>query len=137
MTTVTLVTEVSPELSELFAHAHRDVLAKRGGVALLATLAGPTPEGELLANAVASRSLWTLSEDGELKGFAMCRERVVEAVYVAHPFRRQRVATTLVRALLATDPPPLDAYALPGDRGMKSLYESIGWKARLLTMRGA
>jgi hypothetical protein len=31
----------------------------------------------------------------------------------------------------------VDAYALPGDRAMKSLYESIGWKARLLTMRGA
>ena len=104
---------------------------------LLATLSGPTPEGELLANAVASRSLWTLSADGVLKGFAICRERIVEAVYVAHDFRRQKVATTLVRALLELDPPPLDAYALPGDRGMKSLYESLGWKARLLTMRGA
>ena len=29
------------------------------------------------------------------------------------------------------------AWALPGDRATKSLYESVGWKARLLTMRGA
>ena len=136
MTTVTLVTGVTPELAELFEHAHRDVLAKRGGTELLATLAGPTSERELLSNAVAARSVWTVSDDGELKGFAICRQRIVEAVYVAHDCRRQKVATTLVRALLALDPPPLDAYALPGDRGMKSLYESLGWKARLLTMRG-
>ena len=31
---------------------------------------------------------------------------------------------------------PLDAFALPGDRATKSLFESLGWKARLLTMRG-
>ena len=61
----------------------------------------------------------------------------MEAIYVAHDFRRQKIATTLVRALLSGDSAPVDAYALPGDRAMKSLYESIGWKARLLTMRGA
>ncbi len=61
----------------------------------------------------------------------------IEAIYVAHGFRRQKVATILVKTLLASDTPPVDAYALPGDRAMKSLYESLGWKARLLTMRGA
>jgi hypothetical protein len=56
---------------------------------------------------------------------------------VAHDFRRTKIATTMVRTLLESATPPVDAYALPGDRAMKSLYESIGWKARLLTMRGA
>jgi GNAT superfamily N-acetyltransferase len=73
----------------------------------------------------------------ELRGFGLLRGHVVEAIYVDHDFRRHRFATKLMKTLLSSDDPPLDAYALPGDRAMKSLYESIGWKARLLTMRGA
>jgi GNAT superfamily N-acetyltransferase len=134
---VTLAAGVTPELSELWDRAHRDVLTKRGGGALIATLTDGMPEHDLLGVVVASGSLWTY-EDGEgLKGFALCRASLVEAVYVAHDYRRQKIATTLVRALIESSSPPVDAYALPGDRGMKSLYESIGWKARLLTMRGA
>lgn len=134
---VSLVTVVTPELEELWGHAHKDVIAKRGGVALLRTLSGAINEDDLLAHVVASSSLWTVADEGHLKAFAVCRERVVEAIYVAHSFRRQKVATTLVHTLLAGATPPVDAYALPGDRAMKSLYESLGWKARLLTMRGA
>ncbi len=133
---VSLAEGVTPELAQLWERARRDVLNKRGGGALLATLTNGMPEHELLAVVVASAALWTY-EDGEgLKGFALCRASLVEAIYVAHEFRRQRIATSLVRALLDGPTPPVDAYALPGDRGMKSLYESIGWKARLLTMRG-
>jgi len=134
---VSLVTIVTPELQALWGRAHKDVVAKRGGAALLKTLCGAIEEADLLANMVASSSLWSTDDEGQLMGFAVCRARVVEAVYVEHSFRRQKVATTLVHALLAGETPPVDAYALPGDRGMKSLYESLGWKARLLTMRGA
>jgi hypothetical protein len=133
---VLLATAVTPELESLWERAHHDVLAKRGGVAMMATLSEFTPFDELLAAVVAASSLW-LYHDDELKGFALCRGQLIEAIYVAHDFRRQKVATTMVRALLDSSTPPLDAYALPGDRAMKSLYESIGWKARLLTMRGA
>ncbi|MGP8009678.1 MAG: GNAT family N-acetyltransferase, partial [Acidimicrobiales bacterium] len=118
-------------------HAVRDVVTKRGGPALLATLCGPLSESELLAEVVATASLWRVDDNGELRGFGLCRGGVVEAIYVDHAYRRQKAATTLVRKLLATSTPPSDAYALPGDRAMKSLYESLGWKARLLTMRGA
>jgi GNAT superfamily N-acetyltransferase len=134
---VSLVRVATPELETLWHHAHRDVLAKRGGAALVATLCGTTPEGELLSEVIATSSLWSIRVDGVLKGFGLCRDGVVEAIYVEHSSRRQKLATTLVRTLLAGDPPPVDAYALPGDRAMKSLYESLGWKARLLTMRGA
>jgi hypothetical protein len=134
---VSLAGGLTPELKELWDRAHRDVLSKRGGVALLATLTDGMPEHDLLDVVVASASLWTYEDSEGLKGFALCRASLVEAVYVAHEFRRQKIATTLVRALLDSSTPPIDAYALPGDRGMKSLYESIGWKARLLTMRGA
>ena len=134
---VSLVSAATPELQTLWDHAHRDVVAKRGGPALLATLCGTTPETELLAHVVASSSLWTVEVEGELKAFGLCRDGVVEAIYVEHGSRRQKIATTLVRTLLDGDTAPVDAYALPGDRAMKSLYESLGWKARLLTMRGA
>ncbi len=134
---VTRATQVTPELEALFEHALRDLTAKRGGAALLVTLRGSLPESELLEHLVASSSLWSAVEGGELKGFVVCRDRLVEAIYVAHAFRRQRVATKLVTTLLHGSEPPVDAYALPGDIGMKSLYESLGWKARLLTMRGA
>ena len=103
----------------------------------MATLGGTLSEDDLLASVVASRSLWSYVVDGELRGFCLYRASVVEAVYVAHAYRRQRVATALVRSVLEGEVALVDAYALPGDRAMKSLYESLGWKARLLTMRGA
>jgi GNAT superfamily N-acetyltransferase len=134
---VSLVSATTPELEALWEHAFRDVVAKRGGPALLATLCGPLSEGELLTEVIATASLWRVDDDSELKGLGLCRGGVVEAIYVVHAFRRQKVATTLVRELLSTSSPPIDGYALPGDRAMKSLYESLGWKARLLTMRGA
>lgn len=104
---------------------------------MLATLCGSTPESELLSGVIASSSLWSVEVDGELKAFGLCRAGVVEAIYVEHGARRKKIATTLVRALLKGDSVPVDAYALPGDRAMKSLYESLGWKARLITMRDA
>ncbi|HWD96596.1 MAG TPA: hypothetical protein VG246_09270 [Acidimicrobiales bacterium] len=134
---VSLAAGITPELNELWDRAHHDVLAKRGGRALIATLTDGMPEHDLLGVVVASAALWTYEDAEGLKAFALCRASLVEAIYVAHDFRRQKIATSLVRALLDGPTPPVDAYALPGDRGMKSLYESIGWKARLLTMRGA
>lgn len=102
----------------------------------MTTLRGSCAESDFLAHVVANSSLWSVRDEGLLKGIGIFRESVVEALYVAPSFRRQKVATTLVKALIASNTPPLDAYALPGDRAMKSLFESLGWKARLLTMRG-
>jgi hypothetical protein len=103
----------------------------------MATLCGSTDERGFLDSVIASSSLWSIEHEEQLKGFGICRERVIEAIYVTHDFRRHKAATTFVKKLLSGSTPPIDAYALPGDRAMKSLYESIGWKARLLTMRGA
>lgn len=134
---VSLVSVITPELEALWDRAHSDVVVKRGGEALLRTLCGTTDEHDLLNEVVASSSLWVVHDGDQPVGFAVCREQVVEAIYVAHLFRRKKAATTLVHTLLNGATPPVDAYALPGDRAMKSLYESLGWKARLLTMRGA
>jgi len=134
---VSLVTSVTPELETLWHRAHKDVVVKRGGVALLDTLCGERDVSQLLLDVVSTASLWIVTDQGQIKGLGVVRERIVEAIYVAHDFRRQKVATKLLKSLLQNDTPPIDAYALPGDRAMKSLYESMGWKARLLTMRGA
>ncbi len=133
---VTLAAGSTPELHELWQTAWREVSQRRGGVALLETISNGAPSDEVLLAAIGASAI-TVFDDGDLKGFALCRSQLIEAVYVAHRARRQRVATTLVTSLLRGAAPPVDAYALPGDRATKSLYESIGWKARLLTMRGA
>ena len=108
----------------------------RGGRELYHTIRGDVDDAALLAHVVTSGAIWTISDETGLLGFALVRDEVVEGVFVEHRRRRQHVATTLLRALAAGERPPKDGYALPGDRGMKSLYESLGWKARLLTMRG-
>jgi hypothetical protein len=90
----------------------------------------------LLEHVVASGVLWTIDDESGLLGFALVRDEIVEGIFVDHDRRRQHVATTLLTELVAGEHPPKDGFALPGDRGMKSLYESFGWKARLLTMRG-
>ena len=98
------------------------------------TLRANTPLDDLLEVLLSQGALWTASEGELIMGFVVYRSQMVEAVYVDPLFRRQGVARTLVSSLRELTAPPLDAFALPGDRAMKSLYESFGWKARLLTM---
>ena len=128
--------EVSDELRAFWQHAYKRLLSHRGGPELYNTIRRDVDDDELLAHVVASGALWTIGDDRALLGFALVRDEVVECVFVDHQRRREHVATDLLNALVAGENPPKDGYALPGDRGMKSLYESFGWKARLLTMRG-
>jgi hypothetical protein len=133
---IQLASDVSDELRELWDHARKRLTNHRGGPELYDTIRRGVADVELLAHVVAARALWTIGDDEGLLGFALVRDEVVEGIFVDHPRRRDHVATTLLNALVAGENPPKDGYALPGDRGMKSLYESFGWKARLLTMRG-
>ncbi len=127
---------VSDELRDLWDHAIKRLKNHRGGPELYTTIRRDVDEESLLTYVVTSGALWTISDEKRVLGFALVRDEVVEGVFVHHEQRRQRVATTLLRALVAGENAPKDGLALPGDRGMKSLYESLGWKARLLTMRG-
>ena len=120
----------------MWDHAKKRLEGHRGGPELWYTIRGDVADSDLLEHLFASGALWTIGDDEGLVGFALVRDAVVEGIYVDHGRRRQHVATSLLAALAAGESPPRDAYALPGDRGMKSLYESFGWKARLLTMRG-
>ncbi len=130
---VTLATSVTEELLRLWSAALVGVRKSRGGQALIDTL-GTGDGDELLGGLVDQRALW-LHVDGTVRGFLIVRAGVIAAVYVDPPARRLGIATSLVRTVLQSSLPPTDGYALPGDRATKSLYESLGWKARLLTMR--
>jgi GNAT superfamily N-acetyltransferase len=127
---------VSDQLRTLWEHALKRLSSHRGGPELYLTIRRDADDDELLAQLVQDGVLWTIADDERLVGFALVRDEVVEGVFVDHEQRRRGVATALLKTLAAGEGPPRDGLALPGDRGMKSLYESLGWKARLLTMRG-
>jgi hypothetical protein len=127
---------VSDELRSLWDHALKRLTSHRGGPELYTTIRRDVDDDVLLEHLIAAGTVWTISDDERLLGFAVVRDDIVEGVFVDHDERRRRVATTLLTVLIAGERPPKDGYALPGDRGIKSLYESLGWKARLLTMRG-
>jgi GNAT superfamily N-acetyltransferase len=127
---------VTDDLRDLWEHALKRLASHRGGPELYLTIRRDAHDDELLTQLVHSGALWTITDEERLVGFAVVRDEVVEGVFVHHEQRRRGVATTLLKTLVAGEGPPKDGLALPGDRGMKSLYESLGWKARLLTMRG-
>lgn len=133
---VELVTTKTGDLEALWASALSEVTKKRGGEALMVTIAAGMAPGQLLDHFISLGDLWSAHDGEVLLGFALCRYGVVEALYVERHRRRQGIARAILTTLRALEVPPADALALPGDRAMKSLYESIGWKARLLTMRG-
>lgn len=120
----------SEELRALFDASLAALVHKRGGRALLTSLGA---EATSLDTYLADESLWIAREDA-MVGFGICRGQLILGLYVAPTLRRQGVARALVNEIIRACAPN-DAYALPGDRAMKSLYESFGWKARLLTMR--
>jgi len=127
------------EYSELVGPALHRVRRQRGGLALLDDLWGSDRDEDVaegLARDVSGGGVWLAWRGDELVALALVRERVLCALYVLGPHRRQGIATSLVRAMIDSPTGPRDGWALPGDRATKSLYESLGWKARLLTMRG-
>jgi GNAT superfamily N-acetyltransferase len=133
---VETATEATGELLDLWEHACKRLLSHRGGVELYATIRREAPSSTLLESLVDGGFVWTITDGETLRGFAVAREHVVEGIFIDHDSRRKKLATTLLAALVNSAAAPKDGFALPGDRGMKSLYESFGWKARLLTMRG-
>jgi hypothetical protein len=146
MTDNAVVTEVrratpADSLDHLIEGAYTRATTARGGHALLAQLWGSAMDLEALRSSVAVEvehgHVWIAKEGTDVIAGTLVRDGCVQVIWVVPARRRQRVATTILRALLESDAAPIDALALPGDRATKSLYESVGWKARLLTMRGA
>ena len=127
-------------LEDLTLSAYEKALNSRGGLALLHQLWGDkTALDEIhdaLSHCVGEGRVWVALEGEQIVGATLIRHNCVQVIWVVPSHRRQGIARTLLRALLDSEETVSDAWALPGDRATKSLYESVGWKARLLTMRG-
>jgi len=132
---IEVATEVTSEILDLVTQAVDTTSTHRGGAAMIATILDGRELHDVLRDATARQGLFIARDNEALAGFALCRDAVIEAIFVPTRMRRHDIATTLVGAVTVAFGQGLDAYALPGDRGTKSLYESLGWKARLLTMR--
>lgn len=141
------------QLEELRQHLLAGLDDRRGGPALAACLLGGEPLDRRLARARSDTAcLFAGTIDGLVVGMAgaTCApgrrgasgERTValDLLYVAPPARRVGIATELLTALsrwgTARGCTDLDAPALPGDRALKSLFESYGLRARLLMLSG-
>ena len=133
--TLTPASAPTPELVSLWDEALHDAGATRGALALLENVGEGVDLDDLLAYLIDDGRVWGASSDGQLQCFVVLERRVIQALYVGVAHRRHGMARAVLEALNAMSEPPVDAWALPGDRATKSLYESIGWKARLLTMR--
>ena len=130
---VDLVHERSPSLDVLWGQVAGQ--GSRGSRELWRAIIGESDEAAALDDLIARGGIW-VAIDPEIIAFAVVRDRIIEVIFVEESRRREGVATRMLEALRAAEHPPVDAWALPGDRATKSLYESVGWKARLLTMRG-
>lgn len=94
-------------------------------------LGGPDALGHLINRS----QCWVVEGPEQPLALAIVRSEVLELLYVAPTERRQGIGRAIARTLIDAEL-VRDALALPGDRATKALYESIGWRARLLTMRG-
>lgn len=134
--------------AELLAAARHEAKASRGGELLGALHAGQAtvdawaaegPSRILLIGVFAGATVGLAT--GHLPGEALADGRHlgrVDCCYVEPGAREVGVGTALVEGLLSwfvaqgcTD---IDALALPGDRATKQLYETAGFKARLLVL---
>lgn len=124
------VRALDPDLLTTWRSAIEGVTARRGGRRYLDdVLGGVEPDAKLLDFAHRG-ALWR-DDAGSL---LVVVDRVILALYVAPEHRRQGRGGALVHFARTNEPSARDALALPGDRATKSLYESVGWKARLLTL---
>jgi GNAT superfamily N-acetyltransferase len=128
------------ELRTLLASAAREVTDRRGSSFRLASLPGE-PE-QLRAHLFENSTISVLVAEGAdtLCGFALVSLDPPQllAIYVAMDERRKGIARALLTA--AADgcrergSGPLTALAAAGDRGEKSFYEALGYRAELLVM---
>ena len=137
---VSALTVVDAATKPLIDSAFAGLAVQRGGPGLLrdlkALIGGDSPEA-VFDELVSRGAVRAATADGVIQGFIAIdplARRTVLSIYVAPAWRRRGVATALITSLSHEGLAPVDAWALPGDRAMKSLYEKMGWRARRLTM---
>ena len=134
MITFELALESTPELVALWDEAMSTSESTRGAADLRTSVGEGSETGDLLSYLIDARRVWVATYEGTIESFVILEGHVIQAIYVAVSHRRRGIARSVLHELAASASPPRDAWALPGDRATKSLYESVGWKARLLTM---
>ncbi|MDE3081826.1 MAG: hypothetical protein KGJ39_00235 [Acidobacteriota bacterium] len=121
------VAHATDEVYSLWSELLESARGVRGASAILDDLGD-------LDQVIGRGSLW-LGRDAEPVSLAVLEGGIVKILFVTSSQRRRGVGRSTL-AELVRHAEPVDAWALPGDRASKSLYESVGWRARLLTMRG-
>lgn len=134
-----------PACATLLAQARREVATRRGGDLLLAAAGGDADVAEWAEEP--GRLLLVGRFEGAVVGLASGHVASpgagqpvgrVDCCYVEPAARRVGVGGALVAALVswfrARECGHVDAVALPGDRDSKQLYETAGFKARLLVL---
>ena len=109
----------------------------RGGHGLLAEICDGHSEAEAVDRAIMNGELWGITDDSAIVGLLLLRRGILLGIHVSAPLRRQGIARGAITTLRSSGVVISDARALPGDRATKSLFESLGWKARMLTMSPA
>jgi hypothetical protein len=88
--TLSQVTDLTPAVRELFAEAVAAASAKRGGRALLHDIGRDGLSDDLASTLVRQGALWQERDSDSVIGLCVCRERVIEALYVVPARRRRR-----------------------------------------------
>jgi GNAT superfamily N-acetyltransferase len=132
---------VGSEGKAFFFAALAELTPHRGGRALLVDWMRTERvqnEEELFLSLVKEQRLAAYFEDDELVGCVAVSGDVqhwfIAGIFVLELHRRRGYGSALMAHCHATWPDLKDAWSLPGDGPTKSLYESMGWKARQLTM---
>ncbi len=140
MTLTVVGPEVPSTVHQLVERALADLVAHRGGAALLREahrLVGSSDTESLLRTLAHRGSLFALEESGEFVAVALAygdEQLTLLGIYVATSHRRAGRARSMLAAISASNHVITDTWALPGDRAMKRLYEEAGFKTRRLTM---
>jgi len=120
-------------LQEIWASARTTMAGMRGGAALMATdrtSSSPAPAMTWVSGDSVLEGTVTAWLEGEVGWLALW---VAEAT--RGQGRGRQLAQTALAWLADQGATQFDALALPGDRATKQLFESLGFKARLLVMR--
>jgi ribosomal protein S18 acetylase RimI-like enzyme len=124
-------------LGALREQARRAIADQRGGAALLAEIDTNDPDGETM--------VWCATIDDVVVGYLQAvmvgdpTTVFIREIWVEPAAREVGAGESLLGAALAwaiaEDAECVDAWALPGSRELKNLFERMGLTTRLLTVR--
>lgn len=131
-------------VSSLRVAAAREISQRRGGPELLRELEHDN-SANVLMKSIGLVALWSTVKVGYLHCRIVARGEahlvgVLDCLYVDIEFRRLGLGTHLVegisKLLIEQGCTEVEIVVLPGDAHAKNLFESFGYKARAIVMKG-